>query len=146
MTRSVRLGSKFTEIQATAVKDHAYQHHLSVVHTKLFYAQRNLYLTGFTLCLGFVLTRYIASVVTVCNFEERMGTVEATMADRRKTTILQQKKYEDLEAELALLREKSADAEASLKQAKAQQTEYDRLSAAYSELEDRIRGEDFKSK
>lgn len=59
------------------------------------------------------------------------------------------KQLEDLEfakSELALLRPRIADAEAAMKQAKAQQKEFDRLIDRCNELESRLSSENSKDK
>lgn len=121
-----------------SVKDTAY-HSLGNLHAKMFYAQRNLYLTGFTLALAFVLARHFKVVLEMMDLEARLRQSEDQGPERRKAN-------KAVLEELEELRQKSKTAEAALRQAKAQQEEYHRLADRYNELEAKVNPEDRKSK
>ena len=117
------------------------------MHAKRFYAQRNLYLTGFTLSLAFVVGRYFKRVCRCMELQEQLIKVDSVSADRRQATVAQQRKLESCLAELEALKARIASADAVLKQAKAQQDEYNRLADKYAELEQKLRkGETSKNK
>lgn len=116
------------------------------LHAKLFYAQRNLYLTGFTLAVAVILYRYLKTYWTNIELCEEHTRLEKSSSERKSMTA---KQFEDLEyakAELTLLRSKMADSEAALKQARAQQKEFDRLIDRCNELESRLSDEKSKDK
>lgn len=120
------------------VKENAY-HALGNLHAKMFYAQRNLYLTGFTLALAFVLARHFKVVLNNMDLEVRLKQSEDQGPERRRANKV-------ILEELEQLREKSKTAESALSQAKAQQEEYHRLADRYNELEAKLNPEDRKSK
>lgn len=105
----------------------------------MFYAQRNLYLTGFTLALAFVLVRHFKVIMETIELQVKLRAAEDQGPERRRATKI-------IMEELELLREKSKTAEAALSQAKAQQDEYHRLADRYNELEAKLRPEDPKRK
>jgi LPS sulfotransferase NodH len=105
----------------------------------MFYAQRNLYLTGFTLALAFVLVRHFKLVTETTELHAQLRAVEDQGPDRRRAN-------KAIMEELELLREKSKTSEAALSQAKAQQEEYLRLADRYNELEAKLTPEDPKRK
>lgn len=72
--------------------------------------------------------------------------MEESSSKRRSETISQKRRVEELEEELAAYKAKTFDAEASLKQAAAQQAEYNRLADKYNELEQKLHPESPKKK
>lgn len=95
---------------------------------------------------GRVLGRYVRLVLQTMQLTDTVRNKDEAAVSTRKTTVAQQQRHDELQAELAQLRTKAKTAEAALKQAEAQQEEYHRLADRYSELEAQLRGEDRKSK
>ncbi|KAI8370322.1 B-cell receptor-associated protein 31-like-domain-containing protein [Radiomyces spectabilis] len=101
---------------------------------KKFYAQRNLYLTGFTLFLSLILERTCTLVTQMLKREEELDAIkkEAALTSEDQNRIIQsEKSYKDqlakLTEEAKELRQKERDF-ASLKKRAAQQSEeYERL-------------------
>jgi len=142
--RSVKLGRGHAARMAMEAIPHVQPHqHL---HTKMFYAQRNVYLTGFTLALAVVLYRYVKVLVDGMDLEERLKALEISGLDRRKAMARQIDVIEELQNELKGIRPKVKEAEASMKQSKSQQREFDRLIDRINELEAHLSSEDSKSK
>lgn len=112
----------------------------------MFYAQRNLYLTGFTLAVAVIMYRYLKMLVNCMELEESKARLEKSAAERRTMTAKQLEELEYAKSELALLRPRITDAEAAMKQAKAQQKEFDRLIDQCNELESRLSSEKSKDK
>ncbi|WFD42006.1 Endoplasmic reticulum transmembrane protein 3 [Malassezia psittaci] len=89
-------------------------------HAKKFYAQRNVYLTGFTLFLSLILARTYSLVLDLINAQEELAsTVEATGSGDakekqkidalRKQVEQQQQEYNRLSDELALAKGEVGD-------------------------------------
>jgi B-cell receptor-associated protein 31 len=134
--RSLKLGRKFDLPKAT---DHSNHFHTQQLHTKIFYAQRNLYLTGFTLALSFIVVRYVKRLLTSAELQQRAEGLARSAAEKRTETAKYLKELDELRA-------RSKDAEAALKQARAQQAEFDRLIDRCNDLEARLSSESSKDK
>ncbi|KAK5815359.1 B-cell receptor-associated protein 31-like-domain-containing protein [Linnemannia elongata] len=138
------------------VSEHSHHHHdhmaQSNVAARRFYAQRNMYLTGFTLFLSLILNRSFFMILDLLQSEEKMETI-------RNEASVQSKEYERaLESETKLKKEVKelsdivsthASAKRDLdnlkKQAKQQQEEYVRLADANTEMEKKLQGVELKN-
>jgi len=107
----------------------------SSVAARRFYAQRNMYLTGFCLFLSLVLTRTFAIILDLIHTKEEYAKLKKATANSSKNIISledQAKQIEDLKKKLAESESKSRDFETLKKQAAQQATEYDRLATEYN--------------
>ncbi|KAI9253943.1 B-cell receptor-associated protein 31-like-domain-containing protein [Phascolomyces articulosus] len=101
---------------------------------KRFYAQRNLYLTGFTLFLSLILERTTALVVDMLEREEQLQHMkkESATANEDTNRLVEidssyKKQIDDLKAEITTLKKQTPDFESLKKRAAQQSTEYDEL-------------------
>ena len=114
----------------------------ALLHSKLFYAQRNFYLTGFTLLLDMIIVRMQHMISSLEGNDDKvrilkkqgLNTNEQYMklndeVEKYKTQI---KEMEDTTKEAA---KKIKDADALKKQVDGVQREYDRLMDEYQSLE-----------
>ncbi|KAG6334549.1 hypothetical protein ID866_4546 [Astraeus odoratus] len=107
----------------------------SSVAARKFYAQRNMYLTGFCLFLSLVLTRTFAIILDLIHTQEEYAKLKKATANSSKNTITvedQAKQIDDLKKRLAESEAKSRDFETLKKQAAQQAAEYDRLASEYN--------------
>lgn len=147
--RSVKLGSKYKKDITGHLVDSAGHHHHHgqiTLQLKIFYAQRNLYLTGFTLALAFVLARYIPVLMARLELEDRVRVLEQGGVKQREMTVKQREMIESMEEEMKGLKKKSKESEAILKQVENQQREYDRLADEYQRLQKTVSAEACKDK
>jgi len=101
-----------------------------------FYAQRNLYLTGFTLFLSIILTRTFYILLDLVHVQEEYSKLKKSTATSSKSTIAnkdQTAQVEDLKTKLSALQAKERDFDNLKKQAKQQADEYDRLATKFNE-------------
>lgn len=115
---------------------------LSDLHARKFYAQRNMYLTGFTLFLSLILWRTFSLIHDLLKNEQRMLTVQKQAENQSKEynrltdeASSLKKKSEELEQELIQIKSKSRDVEILKKQAEQQAAAYMELADKYNELE-----------
>jgi len=117
-------------------------HNEYLYNSKKFYAQRNVYLTGFTLFLSLALSRTVAILLDSLSYEPELQTSKKKMAyqdvnvaglEEENAKLI--KRLAELEKELAASKKKVIDFEALKKQAKGLNDEYARLSDRYTELE-----------
>ncbi|CAO3695062.1 unnamed protein product [Umbelopsis ramanniana] len=97
-----------------------------------FYAQRNLYLTGFTLFLSLILNRTHTLLIELSVAEEALetnGQVGSANSDESKT----------LREQIAELKKKHLDYDTLKKQAAQQNKEFDRLADEHNALEEKSR-------
>lgn len=90
-----------------------------------FYAQRNVYLTGFCLFLSLVLTRTFYIIRDLIQTKDEFAELKKATASTSRNNLVageQTKEIERLKQDLATLKE----------QAKSQATEYDRLADQYN--------------
>ncbi|KLO18743.1 endoplasmic reticulum protein [Schizopora paradoxa] len=95
-----------------------------------FYAQRNVYLTGFCLFLSLILARTFYIILDFIHTQDSYLKLQKEMKDGGKGD--QTKQIAELKAELAAAKAKARDFEVLRKQAQQQQTEYDRLATEYN--------------
>ncbi|KAI7896435.1 B-cell receptor-associated protein 31-like-domain-containing protein [Mucor mucedo] len=120
---------------------HDYSYETSI-KAKKFYAQRNLYLTGFTLFLSLILERTSALVLELLQREEELKKAKTQTADVTKD---QQrlidmeddfkKKVDVLNVQIKELKRENLDYETLKKQADQQAKEYNRLADEHNKLE-----------
>ncbi|KIM61834.1 hypothetical protein SCLCIDRAFT_1215653 [Scleroderma citrinum Foug A] len=107
----------------------------SSVAARKFYAQRNMYLTGFCLFLSLVLTRTFYILLDLIHTQEEYAKLKKATANSSKNTVVledQAKQIEDLKKKLAESEAKSRDFETLKKQATQQAAEYDRLATEFN--------------
>ncbi|KAF7964493.1 hypothetical protein HWV62_6891 [Athelia sp. TMB] len=98
-----------------------------------FYAQRNVYLTGFTLFLSLVLTRCFYIILDLIHTQEEYAKLkQETSGKSRATGSSDQKTIEDLKAKLAASEAKARDFDTLKKQAAQNASEYDSLATKYN--------------
>ncbi|GAB5593551.1 Endoplasmic reticulum transmembrane protein 3 [Umbelopsis nana] len=116
----------------SASNHHIGMHSEVAFAARKFYAQRNLYLTGFTLFLSLILSRTHQLLVELSAAEDalRVANGQAPDSDETKT----------LRAEIAELKKKHLDYDTLKKQAAQQNKEYDRLADEHNALEESSRG------
>ncbi|KAG0240729.1 hypothetical protein BGX31_001709 [Mortierella sp. GBA43] len=128
-------------------------HHHHDTHAKRFYAQRNMYLTGFTLFLSLILNRTFFLIVDLVKSEEKMEVIkkQAEQQSKEYKRILDSETA--LRKELEELRENASnhastkqDLENLKKQAAQQQKEYLRLADENIEMEKLLKGTKSESK
>ncbi|RKP39355.1 B-cell receptor-associated protein 31-like-domain-containing protein [Dimargaris cristalligena] len=99
----------------------------SQLHARKFYSQRNVYLTGFTLFLGLILTGTYNLILDLLHREDELDTLKQDLEATRK--------------ELDVARKRVADFEILKKQAEGQHDEYMRLADKHNALEARSPGQ-----
>jgi len=102
---------------------------------KKFYAQRNMYLTGFTLFLSLILTRTYYIILDLIHTQEEYAKLKKATQSNSKAAIAggdQTKQIEELKTKLAAAEAKSRDYETLKSQANGQAKEYDRLADEYN--------------
>ncbi|KAI9179759.1 Endoplasmic reticulum transmembrane protein 3 [Blastocladiella emersonii ATCC 22665] len=127
--------------------DHMH-HHLpsadadAVLHSKLFYSQRNMYLTGFTLLLSLVLNRVYSLIKEVVRNDERSAVVVRQADNNAKQLAALVDGKDDAAKEVAALKAKLALTEAAARdldvvkaQANANNEQYMELADRYTALE-----------
>lgn len=105
------------------------------MRSEKFYAERNVYLTGFTLFLSIVLNRFVVVIFTLATAEEK----QAVLVKQANET---NKAYMTLLDETEKLKKKSEEAEKAIRdldtlksQSKNMAIEYDRLLAEHAALQ-----------
>ncbi|KAH8549125.1 B-cell receptor-associated protein 31-like-domain-containing protein [Umbelopsis sp. PMI_123] len=96
-----------------------------------FYAQRNLYLTGFTLFLSLILNRTHQLLVELSAAEEELRVVKGQAGNGDESKFLRE--------QIAELKKKQLDYDTLKKQAAQQNKEFDRLADEHNALEEKSR-------
>jgi len=109
------------------------------LHCTCLYYSRNLLSRS-------VLAKYAKKICSENALHDRIQSIEESSSKRRSEAVSQKFRIEELEEELAACKVKVIDAEAGLKQAVAQQAEYNRLVDKYNELEQKLNLESPKKK
>ncbi|ORZ41535.1 B-cell receptor-associated protein 31-like-domain-containing protein [Catenaria anguillulae PL171] len=134
-----------------AVQDGDHHHHLhadadAVLKSKLFYAQRNMYITGFTMLLAIVLNRVFNLQKEVMKYKERSSVVtkqaennSKTLGDLMDDKTKAETEVKELKAKLAALEKAAKDAEVVKKQANSNYSQYMELSDKHNALEARVK-------
>ncbi|KZO97586.1 B-cell receptor-associated 31-like protein [Calocera viscosa TUFC12733] len=102
---------------------------------KKFYAQRNMYLTGFTLFLSLILTRTYYIILDLIHTQEEYAKLKKATQSNSKASLQsgdQAKQIEELKTKLAAAEAKSRDYDILKSQATNQAKEYDRLADEYN--------------
>ncbi|KAI8637718.1 B-cell receptor-associated protein 31-like-domain-containing protein [Parasitella parasitica] len=125
---------------------HDYSYETSM-KAKRFYAQRNLYLTGFTLFLSLILERTSALVLELLQREQELKkakteTAEVTKGQQRLIDMEDdyKKKVDVLNVQIKELKRQNVDFETLKKQAAQQSLEYNRLADEHNKLERSLSG------
>ncbi|KAI7862332.1 B-cell receptor-associated protein 31-like-domain-containing protein [Spinellus fusiger] len=121
---------------------HHHHGHEAELKAKTFYAQRNMYLTGFTLFLSVILERTSTLVVQVLQREEELERVkqDAHSAGQDKQRLINteqtfQLQISELNSEIKRLKQEQLDFATLKKQADQMQLEYNRLADEHNRLE-----------
>ncbi|KAG0310368.1 hypothetical protein BGZ97_012606 [Linnemannia gamsii] len=122
-------------------------HTESTVAARRFYAQRNMYLTGFTLFLSLILNRTFFMILDLLKSEEKMEIVKKQAAQQSKEyqRVLEsesnlKKELKDLAEIVASHEPTRRDLENLKKQASQQQQEYLRMADENTAMEKKLRG------
>jgi len=133
------------------------------IHMKLFRAQRNFYIAGFSLFLWFVLRRLvtlISSEATLTASKEAAIKQAKSASDMAKKLMEDNDKGDDtannskneieelrksLSESKTALRSRDADLDAIKRQAESTNREYDRLTEEYQKLQKQVESDDKKS-
>ncbi|KAI0744596.1 endoplasmic reticulum protein [Earliella scabrosa] len=99
----------------------------TTVSARKFYAQRNVYLTGFCLFLSLVLTRTFYILLDLIHTQEEYAKLKNSSTGGDQT-----KQIEDLKKKLAAAEAKVKDYDIVKKQAEQNAMEYDRLATEYN--------------
>ncbi|RUS12564.1 B-cell receptor-associated protein 31-like-domain-containing protein [Endogone sp. FLAS-F59071] len=112
-----------------------------------FYAQRNMYLTGFTLFLSLILNRTYSLIVDILKSEEKLEAYKKQTATQTanyerlvESEAELRKQVEQITLEIEEERRKTRDFDTLKKQSQNQNDEYLRLTERYNELERRAEG------
>ncbi|KAJ1498902.1 hypothetical protein HMI54_012284 [Coelomomyces lativittatus] len=129
--------------QNEVIAEKAHHHHHdagseALLRSKMFYAQRNMYLTGFTLFLSLILNRFYYLICDVIKQEERYQTLLKKSQSSAKPTEPTGQKSKDNLALTTLQTDHDRlkqDYEILKKQAQQNEKEYMALSDRYNALE-----------
>ncbi|KAG0364686.1 putative endoplasmic reticulum protein [Gamsiella multidivaricata] len=133
------------------VNDNDHHHHNPHAETSMaarrFYAQRNMYLTGFTLFLSLILNRTFFMILDLMKSEEKMEIVKKQAAQQSKEyeRVLEsetklKKELKDMQENAASHESLKQDLENLKKQANQQQLEYLRMADENTALEKKLKG------
>ncbi|KAL7319784.1 Endoplasmic reticulum transmembrane protein 3 [Mucor circinelloides] len=141
-----RLSRIESEVEGEKSHHHDYSYETSI-KAKRFYAQRNLYLTGFTLFLSLILERTSALVLELLQREVELKkakteTAEVTKGQQRLIDMEDdyKKKVDVLNVQIKELKRQNLDFETLKKQANQQSVEYNRLADEHNKLERSLSG------
>ncbi|KAG0327269.1 hypothetical protein BGZ99_008030 [Dissophora globulifera] len=133
--------------------DHHHHHSHNETTVKRFYAQRNMYLTGFTVFLSLILNRTFFMILDLVKSEEKMEVVKKQAAQQSKEYARVLESEKNLKMELKDLQEIAAshestrqDLENLKKQASQQQKEYLRMADENTAMEKKLKGGKSESK
>jgi len=101
------------------------------IAARKFYAQRNVYLTGFCLFLSLILTRTFYIILDLIHTQEEYAKLKTSTATSSRSKEDQTKQIEELKKQLTQAEAKSRDFETLKKQAASQAAEYDRLASEF---------------
>jgi len=144
-------------VKVEVASEHSHHHqpdHMSQsnVAARRFYAQRNMYLTGFTLFLSLILNRSFFMILDLLQSEEKMETIriEASVQSKEYERALEsetklKKEVKELNDIVATHASAKRDLDNLKKQAKQQQEEYVRLADANTEMEKKLQGVELKN-
>ncbi|KAJ1954971.1 Endoplasmic reticulum transmembrane protein 3 [Dispira parvispora] len=136
----VRMQKTENELRTEPIADARME---SQLHARKFYSQRNVYLTGFTLFLGLILSGTYHLVLDLLKREDEMEATNRVVSDKSKQETTSRhdevkKLRQDLsnmQSELTEARKQVVDFENLRKQAEGQHQEYMRLADRYNALE-----------
>ncbi|KAF9400619.1 hypothetical protein BGX21_003850 [Mortierella sp. AD011] len=138
-------------IKVEEIHDSPHHHHghgsETSVAARRFYAQRNMYLTGFTLFLSLILNRTFFLILDLLKSEEKVEVIKKQAAQQGKEyeRVLEsetnlKKEIKDLTEVVANNESAKRDLENLKKQANQQQQEYLRLADENNAMEMKLRG------
>ncbi|KAF9434296.1 hypothetical protein BGZ76_008258 [Entomortierella beljakovae] len=138
-------------IKVEEIHDNSHHHHghgsETNVAARRFYAQRNMYLTGFTLFLSLILNRTFFMILELLKSEEKMEIIkkQANQQSKEYERILDsetklKKEIKDLTEVVASHEGAKRDFENLKKQAEQNQKEYLRLADENNAMEMKLRG------
>ncbi|KAG5859645.1 hypothetical protein KMI_05g08270 [Encephalitozoon hellem] len=119
----------------------------------LYQAERNMYLTGFTLFLGVIFRMFVRTMCLLFREEESAQLLRKQSMNQKKyveemleDSTKKDKRIEELEAEIVDLRKKILSGDILIKQLKNNQSEYFNLLDKYNGLREQMQMESRKSK
>ncbi|ORZ16741.1 B-cell receptor-associated protein 31-like-domain-containing protein [Lobosporangium transversale] len=138
-------------IKVEEIKENTYPHHGHGAETNVaarrFYAQRNMYLTGFTLFLSLILNRTFFLILDLLKSEEKMEVIkkQASQQSKEYERVLEsetklKKEIKDLSEIVASHAGAKRDLENLQKQATQQQKEYLRMADENNAMEMKLLG------
>uniref|UniRef100_A0A1D1YYX2 Endoplasmic reticulum transmembrane protein n=1 Tax=Anthurium amnicola TaxID=1678845 RepID=A0A1D1YYX2_9ARAE len=138
---------RMVKVEQEAQNTDSHTHDMRVdINARKFYAQRNMYLTGFTLFLSLILNRTHALILDLLASEEKLEITKKQASDQSKEHLrLSDSKSQlqnDIETFQKELEEKNRDFDILKKQAKQQSEEYQRMADEYSKLEKELKRRD----
>ena len=135
------------EIHPPNKENHDPAHRISDAHVRMFYSQRNAYLTGFTLFLSLLVARLIKLVVKFDEMERHIHSLKMNekMKEKGEDEMVQQvgrlqSELDALEKELAEAKHRAKDLDMVKDQANRQREEYLRMLDRYNALEAKLEG------
>ena len=119
----------------------------SYTHAKMFYAQRNVYLTGSTIFLALILNRFYYMVLELLKNEEKALVLKEQAAKTSKEYLklldgdaTKDERMEELKKELEIAQKKAKELDIVKKQAERTAEEYMALTDRYVALEKKVDG------
>ncbi|KAJ3226758.1 hypothetical protein HK099_004176 [Clydaea vesicula] len=107
------------------------------LHAKMFYAQRNMYLTGSVLFLSLILNRFHTLILELMKNEEKSEVLKQQAAQQSKEYMKLLDKEKDYEKEIAELKKGKEEWEASLKTSEQREKQHQQTVTSFMELTDR---------
>ncbi|KAF9926447.1 hypothetical protein FBU30_003980 [Linnemannia zychae] len=142
-------------VKVVETDEHSHHHDLVSESTaaRRFYAQRNMYLTGFTLFLSLILNRTFFMILDLLQSEDKLEAIknEATLQSKDYERVLEsetklKKEVKELSDIVAKHEVAKRDLDNLKKQTKQQQDEYIRLANANNEMEMKLKGIESETK
>ncbi|KAI9137026.1 B-cell receptor-associated protein 31-like-domain-containing protein [Paraphysoderma sedebokerense] len=114
----------------------------AVIHSKLFYSQRNFYLTGFTLFLSLILNRFYALILELLKNEEKIEAIKKQAENQQKEylrltdeSMKSTTQIKELTEKLEAAEKKAKNTDIVKKQAEKNHEQYMDLADRFNELE-----------
>ena len=108
------------------------------LHAKMFYAQRNIYLTGATIFLALVLIRFFSMILDLVKQEEKAFVLksQATKTSKEYMKLIDSESEKDLE--ISELKDKISSLESKLKDYDILKKQADSVNSEYMKLIDKV--------
>jgi len=112
----------------------------------LFYAERNFYLTGFTLFLTFVLNRFTNIILSLAITEEKHSALQKQVENQQKEYLKMIEETEKMKQDVDKGRKAVLDMDTMKKQVQNQQDAFDRILKENEELRHKVNGDAMESR